>query len=176
MPKYSTGDTPSQSSAETATACELCGQDASTLTDATIAGAQLSVCTDCNPHDDSTSSKQPTDDQDTSTTEHIEDNQDLTVSTTNPSSYLNQDTSHWEANGTNYDKDKLPYMTTNYGSKMKTARQEHGLTQEELAERIQVEPQDIELMESGQIRSTDIQGSHVAAIEEKLKIRLSDQQ
>jgi len=49
MAKYSTGGGGGDDDGD---ACELCGRETTKLQRATVAGAQLLVCSDCRPHDD----------------------------------------------------------------------------------------------------------------------------
>lgn len=175
MPKYSTGDSASQPSAENITACELCGEESSSLHDATVAGAELTVCTDCNPHDDSTESGSSNSEPQDTVNSEPNDSPSATKSPVESGTYLNQDSSHWEEEGTNYEDDPLPYMVSAYGEKLQSARRSHDVSHDELATTIGVTPHDIKEMEAGQIRESSIRGSEVAELEKQLEIQLSEE-
>lgn len=175
MPKYSTGGSARGGPSGDATACELCGNESSSLQDANIAGAQLSVCSECSPHNDSDTSS---DDGENGRDDEAESDRKRKAiqNAAQHSDYLNKDTSRWENEGANYNDDQLPYLMEGYAETLQTARREVNLTHDELAEEIGATGQDIELMESGQIRSTSIGGSTIAALEQFLGIQLSDPQ
>jgi hypothetical protein len=64
MPKYSTG---SSGGSDGGDACELCGSETSSLQRANVAGADLLVCSECQPHDDTDKRlSESTDDETTS--------------------------------------------------------------------------------------------------------------
>jgi ribosome-binding protein aMBF1 (putative translation factor) len=110
MPKYSTEGSTTDTSGE-ATACELCGNDSSSLQEASVAGAQLRVCDECTPHNDSQDETNNSDDTETGDTD-TDRTRDVIQKTTDESGYLNRDSSHWEKEGTNYTDDPLPYLIT----------------------------------------------------------------
>jgi len=54
------------------------------------------------------------------------------------------DSKHWEEGGTNYESDRLPYLVSGYGGDdVAAARQDAGLTVEELAEELDVDEDDL---------------------------------
>lgn len=169
MPKYSTGGTSSSSDGD---ACELCGTESSSLTEATIAGAQLSVCPDCSPHDDSKNTESQTGDADTTETDRRRDA--IQKATDETASLWDGDSSHWEQHGTDYDSDQLPYLKQGYGETVKNARQEAGLEVDELARDLGVDELSILAVERGQAAQNNVGGSLIEELEDALHIELTE--
>ncbi|QSW99585.1 helix-turn-helix domain-containing protein [Haloterrigena alkaliphila] len=178
MAKYSTGS----SSGGGGTNCELCGAESNSLRLATVAGAELEVCPDCAPHDDTQkrsrsrggsgsgsgggggggSSDEPSRKQKAA----------QNVAKANP--VWDGDSEHWEKEGTNYDDDPLPYLVSSYGEKLEAARQEAGLQRSELAEELGAREKDLLAVEQGRATQAGVGGGLITALEERLDVTLSE--
>ncbi|MGB9965204.1 multiprotein-bridging factor 1 family protein [Halobacterium sp. CBA1126] len=164
MPKYSTGGGSGGGGGQT---CELCGSSADSLRTADVAGAELTVCPDCASSHDESPDRSPDEDQ-----------QRKKQAAQNTARALDQatgDSSHWEENGTDYDRDQLPYLVSDYGERVVRARQEAGLQREELAEELDIEESDLLAVEQGRATQANVGGSVVAALEDRLDVELSDE-
>ncbi|WP_246084485.1 helix-turn-helix domain-containing protein [Salinadaptatus halalkaliphilus] len=171
MAKYSTGS----SSGGGGTNCELCGAESDSLRLANVAGAELEVCRDCAPHDDS---QRGPSGQDQSRDDSREDEPSRkqkaaqNVAKANP--VWDGDSEHWEKEGTNYSDDPLPYLVSSYGDVLVEARQEAGLQREELAEELGAREKDLLAIEQGRATQAGIGGGLIEAIEDYLEIELSE--
>ena len=113
MAKYSTGGAGSSAS----DSCELCGAENVDLQTASVAGAKLSVCDDCQAQHDETSDRSSDDgDRKRNAAQNAARMQDA----------QKPDSSHWE-DGADYDDDQLPYLVKDYGDVLVAARQDAGL-------------------------------------------------
>ncbi|WP_254764322.1 helix-turn-helix domain-containing protein [Natrinema marinum] len=179
MAKYSTGS----SGGGGGTNCELCGAESDSLRLASVAGAELEVCPDCAPHDDSqthgrdrnrgggggqASSSSGSSDSEPSRKQKAAQN----VAKANP--VWDGDSEHWESEGTNYDDDPLPYLVSNYGETLVEARREAGLQREELAEELGAPETDILAVEQGRATQAGVGGGLIAALEDRLDVTLSE--
>lgn len=183
MTKYSTGSGGGSGGGD---ACELCGRETSNLQTANVAGAELLVCSDCRPHDDASKGQ---------SSGHGGSGHDGSGgssaggSGSGPESRKKQvarkqakvydaatgDSSHWEEEGTDYEEDRLPYLLPSYGEVALEARQEAGLTAEELAEELDVDEDDLLAIEQGRAATADVGGSVVRALEDRLDVQLVDE-
>ncbi|ADQ66771.1 multiprotein-bridging factor 1 family protein [Halogeometricum borinquense] len=172
MPKYSTG---SGGGGGDADSCELCGRSSPKLRRANVAGANLLVCPDCAPHDDS--KHEGTGGSSSSDTSDSEPSRKKRAAQRQAKMYdqAKGDSKHWEREGTNYEKDRLPYLVSDYGDVVATARQDAGLTVEELAAELDADESDIDAVEQGRATRAGVGGSLVRAIEEKLDVTLVDE-
>ncbi|WP_256545545.1 helix-turn-helix domain-containing protein [Halobellus inordinatus] len=175
MPKYSTG---SGSGGGDGDSCELCGRSTGNLRRANVAGAELLVCEDCAPHDDSQKTTSASsgadsgagyDDSETSRSKRAAQKQARMYD------QAKGDASHWEKEGTDYEQDRLPYLVTGYGDRVEAARQDAGLTTEELAAELDVEEADVVAVEQGRATRAGVGGSLVRALEERLGVELVDE-
>lgn len=167
MAKYSTGS----STGGGGTSCELCGAETDSLTKETVAGAELEVCSSCATHGDSTherSSGSTRDRDEPSRKKKAARN----VAKANP--VWDGDSEHWEREGTNYDDDPLPYLVSDYGSVLETARQEAGQTRAELADDLGVPEADVLAIEQGRATQAGVGGGLIDALEERLDVELSE--
>lgn len=165
MPKYSTG---SSGGGGDGGACELCGSASDDLRDATVAGAELQVCANCAPHgedDDRTSGDSSDDEQ--------ERRRRAAQQTAAAIDAVGGDSSHWEEKGTNYDRDQLPYLYSDYGERVVRARQDAGLQRDELAAELEVDENDLLAVEQGRATQADVGGSIIFALEERLGVDLA---
>ncbi|WP_435358728.1 helix-turn-helix domain-containing protein [Haloarchaeobius sp. DFWS5] len=176
MPKYSTGGSSGSSDGDT---CELCGADSNDLRTANVAGASLQVCRSCAPHDDA--KKQQSRGNQSSGSSGGSQGQDersrkrrAVQNAAKANDVWDGDSSRWEAEGTNYDDDPLPYLVKNYGQKLTEARQEKGLQREELAAELGVDEADIIAIEQGRATQAGIGGGLISAIEDQLDIELAE--
>ena len=165
MPKYSTGDAGGGAGGS----CELCGDDDADLRTATVAGARLEVCPDCAQHGEGVSTD---DDGDRSERDR---KQRAARNTARMNNTHTGDSSHWEAEGTDYDDDQLPYLRTDYGKLLTKARQEAGLQLEELAGELDIEESELLAVEQGRAVQAGVGGSVVAKLEDRLGVELADQ-
>ncbi|MCG1003614.1 MULTISPECIES: multiprotein-bridging factor 1 family protein [Halobacterium] len=164
MPKYSTGGASGGGGGQT---CELCGSMSDSLRTADVAGAELTVCPDCASSHDESPDRSPDEDQ--------ERKKQAAQNTARALDQATGDSSHWEENGTDYDRDQLPYLVSDYGERVVRARQEAGLQREELAEELDIEESDLLAVEQGRATQASVGGSVVAALEERLDVELSDE-
>lgn len=168
MAKYSTGS----SSGGGGTTCELCGAESDSLTLETVAGAELEVCSNCATHGESarktTSAGSSRDRDEPSRKKKAAQN----VAKANP--VWDGDSEHWEREGTNYDEDPLPYLVSDYGSVLESARQEAGQTREELAAELGVPEADLLAIEQGRATQAGIGGGLITALEDRLDVELSE--
>jgi ribosome-binding protein aMBF1 (putative translation factor) len=178
MAKYSTGGSSGGGDGDT---CELCGADSDRLQRANVAGATLSVCSSCAPHDDSQkggssggggggggSGGSQDGDEETDRKRRAVQN------AAKASDVWDSDSEHWEEEGTNYDDDPLPYLRPDYGKTVTDERQELGLQREELAEELGVDEADIIAIEQGRATQAGIGGGLIAAVEDRLGVDISE--
>ncbi|OIB55818.1 helix-turn-helix domain-containing protein [Natrialba sp. SSL1] len=174
MAKYSTGS----SGGGGGTNCELCGAESDSLRLASVAGAELEVCPDCAPHDDTqqTSSRRRSSQDSGGSRSQDEPSRKQkaaqNVAKANP--VWDGDSEHWEKDGTNYDDDPLPYLVSNYGDELTEARQEAGLQRSELADELEVPEKDLLAVEQGRATQAGIGGGLIDALEEHLDIELAE--
>jgi len=187
MAKYSTGDGSSGGGGS----CELCGAATENLRTASVAGAELSVCPDCaKNHDENAkgrsgggrrgggggggggsggSSGGPTG------LSEEERKRRAAQNTAKQYDKVGGDSSHWEEHGTNYEKDRLPYLVSDYGKRVVDARQDAGLQRGELAQELKVDESDLLAVEQGRATRAGVGGSVIAALEERLDVELSEE-
>ncbi|RDI72778.1 helix-turn-helix domain-containing protein [Halopelagius longus] len=173
MPKYSTGGGGGGGDGDS---CELCGRTSGKLRRANVEGANLLVCSNCAPHDDNRHKDQ----KKSSSTSQSDDSprnrrKRAAQRTAKLYDQSKGDSSHWEEGGTNYEKDRLPYLVSGYGGVVESARQDAGLTPEELAEELGVEESDVVAIEQGRATRTDVGGSVIRALEERLDVDIVDE-
>ncbi len=162
MAKYSTGSGGGGSS----DSCELCGKSDVKTESVNVAGAQLDVCSECAQHDDNT----PGGGSDR------EDNRKKRAAqnTAKMHDATKADSSHWES-GADYDDDQLPYLVSEYGDRLTSARQDAGYQLEELAEELGITDSDVLALEQGRATQAGVGGSVVAKLEEFLDIQLVEE-
>ncbi|ELZ20355.1 helix-turn-helix domain-containing protein [Natrinema limicola] len=175
MAKYSTGS----SGGGGGTNCELCGAESDSLRLASVAGAELEVCPDCAPHDDSqthgrdrTRSEGDASGRRSSDEPSRKQKAAQNVAKANP--VWDGDSEHWESEGTNYDDDPLPYLVSDYGEAVIEARRDAGLQREELAEELGAPETDILAVEQGRATQAGIGGGLITALEERLDVTLAE--
>ncbi|KAB7515007.1 transcriptional regulator [Halosegnis rubeus] len=173
MAKYSTGGVGS----DDADSCELCGKEGVSLTDETVAGARLQVCSDCSQHGEQGGKTQ----RETEGRDEASPGDDTTdrrrKAAQNAARMADAnavDSSRWEQ-GTDYEDDPLPYLVSDYGDVMSEARQAAGLQTSELAGELGVTEADVLAVEQGRANRANIPGSLIEAIEERLNVQLSDE-
>jgi ribosome-binding protein aMBF1 (putative translation factor) len=171
MPKYSTGGGGGGGDGDS---CELCGRSTGNLRRANVAGAELLVCESCAPHDDSR--KRSSGSSADSTDEDTGPSRQKRAAQRQARMYdrAKGDATRWEE-GTDYEEDRLPYLVADYGDRAESARQEAGLTTEELAAELDVEETDLLAIEQGRATRADVGGSVVRALEERFGIELVDE-
>jgi ribosome-binding protein aMBF1 (putative translation factor) len=167
MPKYSTSGAGSGGGGQT---CELCGSASDSLREANVAGAELTVCRDCASHDESPQADDDGDDADVNRKKRAAQNKAKQFD-----AVTRGDSSHWEEEGTSYERDRLPYLVSDYGERVVRARQDAGLQREELAEELDLDESDLLAVEQGRATQASVGGSVVAALEEFLDIELSEE-
>lgn len=173
MPKYSTGGGGGGGDGDS---CELCGRTTAKLRRANVEGAQLLVCPDCAPHGDTRHKDEKKRGSD-SQRDDSEPNRRKQAAQRTAKMYDQSkgDSSHWEKKGTNYEKDRLPYLVSGYGGVVESAREDAGLTAAELAEELDVEESDIAAVEEGRAARANVGGSVVRALEDRLDVDLVDE-
>jgi ribosome-binding protein aMBF1 (putative translation factor) len=165
MAKYSTGGVGGDSSG----ACELCGAEDRTLQSATVAGAQLEVCSECARHGDEPS-------KGGSSQGDREDRKRRKKAAQNVARLddARQAETGWQEEA-EYDDDPLPYLVRGYGDRLTAARQEAGLRTDELAEELELPEDDIVAVEQGRAARANVGGSVVEALEEHFGIELAEE-
>jgi ribosome-binding protein aMBF1 (putative translation factor) len=200
MPKYSTGGGGGGGGGD---ACELCGRETGNLERANVAGAQLLVCSDCRPHDDASrrsgggggghggggsrggtsgsgsgrgsgsgsggAGRNDPGDGPSSRTQEIANKQARVYDA------ATGDSARWEEEGTDYEDDRLPYLVSGYGDAARDARQDAGLTVEELADELDVDEDDVLAVEQGRAATANVGGSVVRAMADRLDVDLVDE-
>lgn len=176
MTKYSTGNSAGTGDE---TSCELCGEITDDLREVLIAGANLSVCSECRRHEEqdapspSPSSREKPSGSPGSNVEksftHPQERQEES------SPLWNSDTSHWEEGGANYDADPLPYLISGYGERVREARVAQGLTMEELARAVGITEKELFAVEQGNAATMGVGGSVIGALEDFLEIELAEE-
>ncbi|WP_459191395.1 transcriptional regulator [Halosimplex sp. J119] len=166
MAKYSTGGAGSSAS----DSCELCGAENVDLQTASVAGATLSVCSECAQHDetsgggsDSGSGSRDDGDRKRRAAQNTARMQDANA----------PDAEHWE-DGADYDDDQLPYLVSDYGDVLVEARQEAGLQTAELAEAVGADESDVLAVEQGRATQANVGGSLIGALEAELDVELAE--
>ncbi|MUW15779.1 transcriptional regulator [Halorubrum sp. CBA1125] len=184
MAKYSTGG---GGGGDDGDSCELCGRETADLQRATVAGARLLVCSDCRPHDDASGGRSGSGGDRNPTgggspggasdgSADVESRkQELARKQAKMYDSATGDSSHWEKEGTNYESDRLPYLVSGYDDVVEEARQEAGLTLEELAEELGVDEDDLFAIEDGRAATAGVGGSVVRAVEERLGIDIVEE-
>ncbi|SFG39384.1 ribosome-binding protein aMBF1, putative translation factor, contains Zn-ribbon and HTH domains [Halopelagius inordinatus] len=173
MAKYSTGGGGGGGDGDS---CELCGRTTAKLRHANVEGAQLLVCPDCAPHDDNRHKDQKKRDT-SSQRDDGEPNRRKRAAQRTAKMYDQSkgDSSHWEKKGTNYEKDRLPYLVSGYGGVVESAREDADLTAAELAEELDVPESDIAAIEEGRAARANVGGSVIRALEDRLDVVLVDE-
>ncbi|GGN15867.1 helix-turn-helix domain-containing protein [Halarchaeum nitratireducens] len=174
MAKYSTGGSSGGGGGGT---CELCGTSTDSLTTASVAGAELTVCQSCADLDESKKrSRRDANSGNGSpsgSSGGSERERNSAVRTAAKQIDATRgDSSHWEEHGTNYERDRLPYLVSGYGERVEAARQEEGLQLAELAEELDVDENDLLAIEQGRATQAGVGGSVVRALEERLDVTL----
>lgn len=169
MAKYSTGGGGGGGDGD---ACELCGAETDSLTTATIAGATLLVCRSCRPHGEADSPK--TDQPSSESTAREPRKKELARRIAKAQDAAKPDTSRWEREGAGYEDDPLPYLVSGYGQLVTDARQDAGLTLEELADELGVQEQDLLAVEQGRATRAGVGGSVIDRIEDRLEVSLKE--
>lgn len=167
MPKYSTGGTVASGSG---TACELCGSDSSSLSEASVAGAQLMVCESCSDLDESKTSG----DDESSRSGSDRSREVVEKSTDSNASMWDGDTTRWEDNGAGYEDDQLPYLVSGSGEIVKEARMDADMTVDELARKLGVNEMVILAVERGKTAQEGVNGSVISGLEAELDVELVD--
>jgi len=163
MAKYSTGGAGSSAS----DSCELCGAENVDLQTASVAGANLSVCSECAQHDEASSEGSDDGDSDRDRKRQAAQN------TARMQDAARADASHWE-DGADYDDDQLPYLVSDYGDVLVEARQDAGLQTAELADAVGAEESDVLAVEQGRATQANVGGSLIGALEAELDVHLVD--
>ena len=163
MAKYSTGD----GGGGAGDACELCGAAGVDLQLATVAGAELQVCSDCATHGETTGQSGGDD----SSRDETNRSKRAAQNAARIHDAASNDPSHWES-GADYDDDQLPYLVSDYGEQLTTARQDAGLQIGELAEELDLREADVLAIEQGRATQAGVGGSTVEALEEFLDVAL----
>lgn len=167
MAKYSTGGV----GGEGGDACELCGAEGRSLESRLVAGAELQVCGECVSYGEST-------ERDREGPQTREDERDRKRRTARQTARIYDaqtgDSDHWEAEGTDYEDDPLPYLVGDYGDRLREARQAAGLQPGELAEEIDAEEADILAVEEGRATRAGIGGGLIDDLEDRLDVRLAE--
>ena len=181
MAKYSTG---SGGGDDDGDACELCGRETSSLERANVAGANLLVCSDCAPHGEPSGGRRSGSGSGSGSsggagprTDADEPNRRKRAAQNAARIYdaSRGNTKRWEEEGPHYESDRLPYLVSGYGDRVEAARQDAGLTVEELAAELGADEDDVLAVEQGRATRAGVGGSLVRAVEERLGVDLVDE-
>ena len=174
MAKYSTG---SGGGGDDADACELCGREETSLTRTNVAGADLLVCSNCTPHGENRNQRRKQSDREGGSRDDTERNRKKRAAQNTARVYdaSRANTKRWEEEGTDYEEDRLPYLVKSYGDRVIAARQEEGLTVEELAADTGIDESDLLAVEEGRASRAGVGGSVVRTLEKRLDIDLVDE-
>ena len=174
MAKYSTG---SGGGGDDGDACELCGSETKSLRKANVAGAELLVCSDCEPMGKNKNKDRKKRDQQEGTRDGTRTNRKKRAAQKQAEIYDAQkgDSSHWEQEGTNYERDRLPYLVSDYDDRVEAARQDAGLTVEELAADLGVDEEAYLAVEQGRATRAGVGGSLIHELESELDVDLVDE-
>jgi ribosome-binding protein aMBF1 (putative translation factor) len=180
MAKYSTGGAGGGGNGES---CELCGRETANLRTANVAGAELLVCPECAPHSEGESggrsdgrrrSNSGAGGQSGGGSERDRKKR----AAQNAARIYDAgrgNSKHWEEEGTDYEKDRLPYLVSGYDERAEAARQDAGLTVEEVATELDVAEDDVLAVEQGRAARAGVGGSVVSQLEERLGVVLADE-
>lgn len=173
MAKYSTG---AGGGGDDGGSCELCGRESSDLRRANVAGADLLVCSECAPHGD-TSHADKKRERKRRDRDEDEPSRKKRAAQSAARMYDAQqaDSKRWEEEGTNYEKDRLPYLVSGYGQRVEDARQADGLQVEELAAELEVDADDLLAVEQGRAARANVGGSVIAKLEDRFGIELAEE-
>jgi len=181
MAKYSTGDSSGGGDGDS---CELCGTASSRLSKANVEGAVLLVCPDCAPHDDNRKTTSDADGSSGSSASGSSGGGSDGPTDRKKRAAQRQaevydaakgDSTHWEKEGTNYEGDRLPYLVADYGDRVTAAREEAGVSIDDLADDLDVDADDIEAIEADRATRAGVGGSVVRALEDHFEIELVDE-
>ncbi|MFB6280764.1 MAG: multiprotein-bridging factor 1 family protein [Haloferacaceae archaeon] len=169
MAKYSTGGGGGESDGES---CELCGRETADLRRANVAGADLLVCAECAPHDDS-----PDRGGGSAAGGSSGDDRQRRAARNAARMYdaAGGDSTRWEEEGTDYEDDRLPYLVGDYGTRAEEARREAGLTVADLADEVGADEDAVLAVEQGRAARAGVGGSTVRALEERLGVTLVEE-
>lgn len=178
MAKYSTGGGGGGGDGES---CELCGRETANLRTANVAGAELLVCSDCAPHGEggSRSSGRRRSGSDSGGQGGGDGERNRKKRAAQNAARIYDagrgDSKRWEEEGTDYEKDRLPYLVSSYGERAESARQDAGLTVEELATELDVAEDEVLAVEQGRAARAGVGGSVVRKLEERLGVVLAEE-
>ncbi|WP_224268762.1 helix-turn-helix domain-containing protein [Haloprofundus salinisoli] len=173
MPKYSTG---SGGGGGDGGSCELCGTESSKLRQENVAGATLMVCPDCASHGENKSRERKRREQSRGRDESEPSRKKRAAQRTAKMYDAGTgDSKHWEQEGTNYERDRLPYLVRNYGDRVAEAREESELTTGDLAAELDVSERDLVAVEEGRATRAGVGGSVIRKLEDRLGIDLVDE-
>lgn len=172
MAKYSTG---SGGGGDDGDACELCGTESASLRKANVAGAELLVCSDCEPMSANRNKDEKKREQEGGTRDGERTNRKKRAAQ-NTAKLMdsNQPDTEW-VEDTDYDDDSLPYLVSGYGDLVTEARQDAGLTVEEVAAELDADEDDLLAVEDGRAATAGVGGSVVRALEERLGVEIVDE-
>jgi ribosome-binding protein aMBF1 (putative translation factor) len=169
MAKYSTGGSGSSGSGD---ACELCGREDTNLSRENVAGAELLVCSDCAPHGEGGSGSSGNDGGSAHTDDETDAGKRAAQNAARVYDASQPDSQHWVDEGTDYEDDQLPYLVSDYGERAEQARQDAGLTVEELAEELDLDEDDVLAVEQGRAARANVGGSVVESLQAYLDVEL----
>lgn len=173
MAKYSTGGAGGGGDGGT---CELCGTATDDLRRATVEGATLAVCPNCASLGEQESSGGGGSSGGGESDSRPENRRKRAAqNTARALDAATGDSSHWEEHGTNYDRDQLPYLVSDYGERVTRARQDAGFQREELAEDMGIDETDLLAVEQGRAVEASVGGSLIRTLEQRLDVELVDE-
>lgn len=170
MAKYSTG---SGGGDDDGDACELCGTESASLRKANVAGAELLVCSDCEPMGANRNKEEKKRDQQEGSRGEPQNRKKRAAQNTAKLIESNEPDTDW-VEGAEYDEDSLPYLVSGYGERVTEARQDAGLTTEEVADELEVDEDDLLAVEDGRAIRADVSGSLIAKLEDRFGIELAE--
>lgn len=173
MAKYSTG---SGSGGGSGDACELCGKETGRLQEANVAGATLLVCGDCAPHGETKKKERRRTGQDQEQRDDRPSRKKRAArNTARMMDAGKADSKHWEEEGTHYERDRLPYLVSDYDDRVTAAREDAGLTIEDVAAELEVDADDLRAVERGDATRAGVGGSVIRKLEDRFGVALADE-
>lgn len=170
MAKYSTS---SGGGDDDGDACELCGTESASLRKANVAGAELLVCSNCEPMGSNQSKDKKKREQEGGHRGEPENRKKRAAQNTAKLIDSNEPDTDW-VEETDYSDDSLPYLVSGYGERVTAARQDAGLTTEEVADELELDEADLLAVEEGRAIRADVAGTVIGTLEERFGIELAE--
>ncbi|GAA0644254.1 multiprotein-bridging factor 1 family protein [Salarchaeum japonicum] len=133
-----------------------------------MAGAELQVCSSCANLDESSKTEREV-------SEEQQRRKQAAQNTARQFDAASGDSTRWEEEGTSYEGDQLPYLSSDYGRTIQKARQAEGLQLEELADELDIDENDLLAVEQGRATRAGVGGSLIAKLEDRLGVDVTQE-